>query len=431
MGKGGYMIPSGNITNPFNAGKFALCRNFSVSGIIDKNERQKPADVVLKCEQRNLHGEIIGKLASSRYYVKSDIPVDSLADVMNNNKEIFAVGVISHENDSILGIVLRNELLGVLSKLYGRDIYKNKPVSELMTSTEVFNYKTNIFAFANDMPNFSKKTDNRYFILKDNNDMFVGIFSTRDILVYLSEITQKDINLAKSLQSCIIKDEILVNEDNFDIIGATMMARDVGGDFYSAHKYSDDNWFISLCDVSGKGISASLLSVTIGGMVHLYDFNDGIENFIVKLNEYVYNTFGSEKFITGVFIDYNDKSGEMIIYDMGHSYIYIKRNGIVSRIKLKSENFPVGISLDCRPRCGKFIMSADDTVVVCTDGFEEQKNPEGQEFGTERLFDSIRNNIGVKEICYDLFDNIKDFQQNQPQNDDMTIIIVQKKFEGE
>jgi sigma-B regulation protein RsbU (phosphoserine phosphatase) len=39
------------------------------------------------------------------------------------------------------------------------------------------------------------------------------------------------------------------------------MARGIGGDYYHLARLDNGNWLCAVCDVSGKGVSASLVSV--------------------------------------------------------------------------------------------------------------------------------------------------------------------------
>jgi len=195
------------------------------------------------------HGQVIGKLSSSQYYVEEDVNIDDLANELNENEEIAAVGVVnnSHEN---LGIISRRDLFNKLSKPFGRDLYKNKNVKQFIEKTESFNYKKNIFSTASIISRYLNVSGTRYFLLETDEGKFAGVFSSKDIMFYLSEVTRKDISTATKLQSCIVNREKIIRDERCVLVGASQMAYGIGGDFYSIEKYNDTSWIITICDGS-------------------------------------------------------------------------------------------------------------------------------------------------------------------------------------
>ncbi len=390
------------------------------------SEQQEQTGVIKQIEKEFFAGQVIGKIASSFYYVKSKVLVSELAEELDHNEDIFAVGVVD-ENDKIMGLIVRQELFDRLGKPFGRDLYTNKPVQSIMEETDAFHFQRNIFSIADELGNKLNDHNTEYYLIYKKNETFGGIFSSKDMLIYLSVMMQKDIALAKRLQSCIVKDVEEKITDHFSIVGSSVMAKGVGGDFYSIQPIEEGRWFFSICDVSGKGMSAALLSVIIGGMESIYNFNYGIENFLISLNEYIFNSFQAEKFITGVFIDFDENTGELSLYDVGHSYFYIFRKNKFIKAKTKINTVPIGITQDFLPEKIKFKLQPDDILILITDGIEEQKNSQGEEYGIKNVQNVFKNNpsVNITEIKDILFQDIRDFRKSQSQHDDMTLIFLQ------
>lgn len=381
----------------------------------------------IRCHQPvNIHGEIIGKLARSFWFVDKDSIIDTLADELGSMESVEAIGVVD-EDGSVAGIVLRRELFDVLSQRYGRDIYKNKPVSVLTKNVQMIDSKRNIYSIAEELSAELHLPQTTYYLLTSAGNRFAGIFSTRDLNIYLAGMLQKDMTLAKRIQSGIVREKELHESPRLSVLGATRMAKGIGGDFYSIFEYEPGRWLINISDVSGKGVPASLISVLLGGMFSLYDFKDGVEGFIVKLNSYLLRSFGGERFVTSSFLDLDAAKGELGLFDMGHSYLFIVRDGSVIRVRSKGNNIPLGILEECVPERGKISLVPGDLLVLCTDGFEEQKNPAGEEYGLNRFFKTIlrKKDKGLEAVRDGIFTSVDEFRENQPGSDDMTLVMVE------
>lgn len=388
----------------------------------------KTHDLLHFLSQQKLHGECIVNISSSLCYVYNDSNINVIADELINYPSTAALGVVSRTGE-LLGMISRKNLFSMLGKQYGRDLYKTKSVNMITTSVPVIYYKDNILNVAEEYSSYLREGDIYYFLLNDEENHFAGIFSTSDILIYLSDITQKDIQLARRLQSSIINDEKIINTQRFEMAGAALMAKKIGGDFYAMEKITESRWAIMLCDVAGKGISASLVSTTIGGMVSIYDFSQGILNFITKLNNYIYDTFGGEQFITGVFIEFDELSGKIVYYDAGHSYSFIFRENKFFKVKNFSSNIPLGINHGYVPQKGILELEGNDLLILCTDGLEEQINPVGTHYGVELMARTVYKNrkSGLKKIKDEVVIDFNNFRKNQVQHDDVTFVMLDYK----
>ncbi len=384
------------------------------------------APIVFEMRPATIHGRVVGSIASSFYCAKMETKIHDLAEWLVNNLSIKAVGVIDGSGQA-KGVIVANELFNILSTKFGRELHFGKTLDAIVRDTQTFNYTENIFGIASEISSSLMNPEPTYFLLTDQTGRFTGIFSTHDVLVYLSDITNKDINLASRVQACVVPKEKSHEENSFRFIAQVKMAKEIGGDFYTIKQYAEDRWLFALCDVSGKGMSAALMSVAIGGMVHLYNFSRGIKNFAASLNEYFYRTFEGEQFVTGIFLDFDKASGKIEICDAGHSMLYLLRGGKIRRFRTKEENPPLGISSDFPSNTGIVSLMPGDIVVVCTDGIEDQKNPAGEKYGLERFlhFVNHKRKSDFAEILQFVFSDIKDFRQNQPQDDDISILLFE------
>jgi sigma-B regulation protein RsbU (phosphoserine phosphatase) len=74
-------------------------------------------------------------------------------------------------------------------------------------------------------------------------------------------------------------------------------------------------------------------------------------------------------------------------------------------------------------------LEADDCLILYTDGVTEALNSQGEEFGMEKLIQSILASApeGAAAVITRLTDDLRDFIGTYPQYDDITLIVIRKK----
>lgn len=383
---------------------------------------------VKKVSPGKMNGEIIGKIASSYYYTHENTLIENLAEEMISDEEMYTVAIVDSDR-KVKGIVARNKLFDLLSKPFGRELYIRKAVKLVGTTVEQIFEKKSIFSIADKISDRMSPDKLIHYVLTNERGQFNGIFSSRDLLYYLSEITKQDITLAKRLQSAIVRDAYEAETDKTRIIGCSKMAKGLGGDYYALKKIDDNRWMFMLADVSGKGVAASLISVTLGGMMSIYDFSKGIRDFILSINDYIFSSFEAGRFLTGIFGEYNEVDGKVVMYDMGHSYSYLYRSGRVSQIKSAATNIPLGIRSDLDPVSTSLTLAQDDVLLFISDGIEEQSDVNDEQYGIARFMRLVMGNLNetAQMLHKKIFSDIKTFRKGQAIGDDMTFVILQKK----
>ncbi len=385
---------------------------------------------------KKVRGQLIEKLASEVYYVNYSNKIKDLVDDFNKMPETQVVGVVG-EDEKYLGIIVRKQLFNMIAKPFGKDIIENKTIKEVIENDVLGNLvedvtyyyiERNIFSVVEDLKPDLESKDLIYFVLCKNDREFAGIFTNIDVLFYLSSITQEDLKTAKMLQQTIVKQHSYMEEKRFRFVGGSSMAKGVGGDFYVIKQIPDTTrWSISLCDVSGKGVSAALVTAVLGGLFNIYNFNQSYSNFIKKMNEYILSSFNMEKYLTGVFIKFDDKTGKVKLFDMGHAYVYVYRDKGLYKFKTHENNVPIGFVPEIDPVANQFTLKKGDILFTLTDGINEQPNAEGSEYGLSRMLEIIEKNKAdnFENIVKEVFADLNDFRGFYPQHDDMTIILFQ------
>ena len=73
-------------------------------------------------------------------------------------------------------------------------------------------------------------------------------------------------------------------------------------------------------------------------------------------------------------------------------------------------------------------LDRNDCLILYTDGVTEALDQNGQEFGMERMIQAVQSAApeGSPAIVKRLTDDLRNFSGNQPQNDDITLIVIRK-----
>jgi sigma-B regulation protein RsbU (phosphoserine phosphatase) len=73
-------------------------------------------------------------------------------------------------------------------------------------------------------------------------------------------------------------------------------------------------------------------------------------------------------------------------------------------------------------------LDRDDCLVLYTDGVTETLDAEGDEFGLDRMMQSVRAtaNDGAHAVVRKIIEDVRDFSGSVPQNDDITLIAIRK-----
>ncbi|MBN1696352.1 MAG: SpoIIE family protein phosphatase [Spirochaetales bacterium] len=375
--------------------------------------------------ERDPAGRKISRIATQFYYVRHDERIEDLADDIKENDTIRAICIVDKANKPI-GAIIVNDLLNLLSRPYGRDVLRNHPVTEVKQQVQIFLYDRNILSVAELIYRAMKAVKTTYYCLVKHDGTFAGIFSTRNMLVYLSEMTRKDIILAKTVQGNIVKDHECIETSGFKFLGFVCMAKEVGGDFYYIKEYEKKKWIIAICDVSGKGVAAALVTSVIGGMMNIFDYSKGLDFFISKLNDYIYHTFGLDRFVTGIFLHFDEDKGNITFYDFGHSYMYILKDNSLTTIKNKEVNLPLGILANTAFRENQISLKKGECLLLLTDGFFDQTNDSKKAYSLRRIAALVKKmkDEPLLKLKTSIMNDFHRYRESQPQIDDVTFVML-------
>ena len=243
------------------------------------------------------------------------------------------------------------------------------------------------------------------------------------------KIIQEDLNLAKKIQkNTLLVKPALLNELN--IVQTYIPMLEVGGDYYDITKVNDSSYRIFQADATGHGVQAAMITMAIKGIydnVKNYDletsqimeiFNDDYMNKYQSLNS----------FMTAIIVDIDVKRHILRYTSAGHPAAFLIQKNQTHL--LKNTGKMIGIVKNIKYTSREFEFNDTDRLFVFTDGIFEEFNSIEEEFGEERLYSILKENIHLplEFVIKKAIQSLDNFLGDIPKQDDITILAIENKI---
>jgi len=216
---------------------------------------------------------------------------------------------------------------------------------------------------------------------------------------------------------------------HFDIHGINVPCQQVGGDYFDYIPIDQDHLGLVIADVSGKGVSASLLMASLRASLHAeVTSRHRLEDMAKKLNAFVCHSSGASSFITFFYGELDTESGELRYLNAGHNPPLIL-NALGRLERLEACGLCLGMFPTSTYECRTARVEPGDAALLYTDGITESRNKSKEEYGEERLIEYVRGHFDqpAAEIIKGLKADLAVFTQSQELADDMTVVLVKRK----
>lgn len=212
-----------------------------------------------------------------------------------------------------------------------------------------------------------------------------------------------------------------------DLYASMTPAKEVGGDFYDFYFVDRDHLALTIADVSGKGVPASLFMVISKILLKNHAQNGGSPKEIpTYVNHQLYQNNDSFMFCTVWLGILELSTGKLVCANAGHEYPVLKRAGGVYEMIRDKHNAPLGIRDGLRYNEYELMLNPGDCLFEYTDGVTEATNAAEELFGEERLVDALNYNPNdvPENVIKGIYREIKSFVREAPQFDDITMLCI-------
>ncbi|CAN5436865.1 hypothetical protein BH10ACI3_BH10ACI3_15380 [soil metagenome] len=236
---------------------------------------------------------------------------------------------------------------------------------------------------------------------------------------------QAQLEIARQVQL-----ELLPGQDpqveNFDVSAYIFPAEEVSGDYYDWVKVFDDQIGIAVADAVGKGIPAALLMsflraclrscVQIGYAPHIA---------FATVSNLLRGSIKDNQFITAVYGLLDSTNKTFVFSNAGHNPpLLIKPDGDYRYVEYG--DLPLGMFEDQHYHQHFIRFEPGQVMVIYTDGITEAANPNGEEYGEDRLAKRVLDGIHLpaKQLIDHIRKGVADFTERKFLDDDGTLFIV-------
>ncbi|WP_262589720.1 CHASE2 domain-containing protein [Candidatus Pelagibacter communis] len=236
-------------------------------------------------------------------------------------------------------------------------------------------------------------------------------------------VLKKEREIAGEVQKKLFPKEF---EQKNILYAKNVPARDVSGDYYDYIKISEDEFYFTLADVSGKGVKAGILMANAAAVFRsMAKLNKEVSTIARYINNQVADSSYQGMFITAVVGKYNIKEKKIEYINLGHEPIMVY-----------DENFNFEYYKSTLPPLGIMAMDNDDffqtneislvnkNLVIYTDGVTEgylENNQELEAKGVEK--EIIDNKFKSPVAIIEHLSNILT-KRKEPLRDDITCLII-------
>ena len=346
----------------------------------------------------------------------SENPANELTEWVENNKMPLKIDRISKYNLTSAIKVWRNRS----GSLLGIPLISNEQVMGIL-----FAVKNNEYGF---LP------DDQALLTMFANNATVAIENALLVKTSLErEQYEQEIKVAHEAQKKLLPSK-MPEIKTLEIDAACITANEVGGDYYDFFQYNKSKLGVIIGDVSGKGAEAAFYMAEVKGVIEsLGNIYSSPKELLIKANNILFNTLDKKTFISALFgiFDFKKKTFSfsraahcpLLYWNKAEDEVYlIEPPGLALGLD-------GGVNFTNILKEEKINYKPGDIFVLITDGVNEARNNDQEEFEEQRLCDIVfeNHNQNATAIKNTILEKIETFVGNQQQHDDLTMVIIKVK----
>ena len=268
------------------------------------------------------------------------------------------------------------------------------------------------------------------------------VIKANEELLKKQEALDEDLKAAAGIQRSLLPKEP-PDEDIVDVAWQFMPCEKIGGDIFNMVRLDEKHWGIYMLDVSGHGVPSALVAVSVSQILGpqqglllkktikpppFYEILSPAEVLNLLDQEYPIERFN--KFFTISYIVFNTEDKSIIYSNAAHPPpILLHGNGEMELLDKGGTIIGMGGLLPFEE--GKKQVRAGDKLLIYTDGIVEYQNKDGEFYGDEHFHRELQRlqERAISDIVDGIIDSIMDFGDNNPPQDDITLLGIE--FKGE
>jgi sigma-B regulation protein RsbU (phosphoserine phosphatase) len=242
---------------------------------------------------------------------------------------------------------------------------------------------------------------------------------------------EKELRFARRVQTALLPLELPRRLKGVDVAAAFAPALELGGDFHDFLVPQSNTLIVALGDVSGKGVAAALYSVFAAELVRGRTFRgrylperSAPAKVLMSINTILHDRQLEEYYCTLCYAQFDLRRHRVTMANSGLPYPVRASGETVEQIELPG--VPLGSFTGVTYDQVEYPIEDGDVYVFCSDGVYEAMNGRGEEFGSRRLMDVVRQTRGesARQIVGAIERAVETHRAGTPPNDDMTVVVL-------
>ncbi len=218
-----------------------------------------------------------------------------------------------------------------------------------------------------------------------------------------------------------------------EVAGRMIPCDAVGGDyldFLPPDDFAGRGFGVAVGDVAGHGPAAALLMTAARACLRMRGARPGdLSEVVNDINRHLATDLGDvERFMTFCLVECDGDTLRWV--SAGHEPPLLVDPASGTTVDLEGGGPVLGIDPDLTYDSYSTPFAPGQVVALCTDGITEAWNPDDQQFGRERLRQSLLAHASqgldatalLKAVMRDVFE----FRGDEPQRDDITLVILRR-----
>jgi phosphoserine phosphatase RsbU/P len=201
---------------------------------------------------------------------------------------------------------------------------------------------------------------------------------------------------------------------------------EVSGDYYDWVRIYEDQIGLVIADVAGKGVPAALLMAFLRASLRAAThIGYAPQISMTKVNYLLWESIERNQFVTAFYGILDAQNRTLSYSNAGHNPpLLLDANGNASF--LDRGGLPLGMFRNTRYYEYYLTLAPGDLLVLYTDGLTEAVNPEGEEFGRDRLEKSVRDasQLPARELIQTVQRDVLAWTDGKGATDDVTYFVI-------
>ena len=242
---------------------------------------------------------------------------------------------------------------------------------------------------------------------------------------------RQSLYLAKEVQQALLPrmDPII---RGLDIASTSVYCDETGGDYYdflNCDELISGKISVVVGDVSGHGVSSALLMATARALLRQRSAMTGaISQIVTDVNrQLVRDVEESGGFMTLFYLTIDADNRELNWVRAGHDPAIFYDPATDTFRELRGSGMALGVKADARfEENRQHNLKKNQIILLGTDGIWEARNLQGEMFGKEPIYHTVRQNPGLsaKEILTGIFNTLNRFLGDRALEDDVTLVVI-------